>query len=58
MTYWEEEISGGLFRVVGAERAVLTLAGGLALVVDHMVSQDRVNSHFAEETAFGFDDAE
>ena len=58
VTYWEEKISGGLVRVAGAERAVLTLATIFAFVVKYMVSNDRMNPHFAKEAAFGFDNAE
>ena len=55
---WEEEISGALVRIVGAERAILTTATMFALVTHHMISDDRMNSYFAEEAAVGFDDTE
>lgn len=58
MADWEEQIPSGFVRVVGAERAVLTMGSMSALVVHHVVSNDRMDLHFAEEAAFGFDDAE
>ncbi len=58
MTYWEEEVSGGFVRVVGAERAVLTMTGVFALAVHYVVSNDRMDFHFAKEAAFRFHHAE
>ena len=49
MAYGEEEIPGGFVRVM----AVI-----FAVIADHMVSDDRVDLHFAEEATVGFDDAE
>ncbi len=49
VAYWEEKISSGFVRIVGA---VLTA------VVHQVVSNDRMDSHFAEEAALGFDHAE
>lgn len=58
MAYRKEEIPGRLVRVVGAERAVLSMATMFGLVVHQMISNDRMDFYLAKEAAFGFDDAE
>ena len=55
VAYWEEKISSGFVRIVGA---VLTAASIFGIVVHQVVSNDRMDFHFAEEAALGFDHAE